>query len=97
MNGIMKINVIVIFQSKKIFFEGYQNAIKNKNKLIVICESCIDQTHGHQKIPYESTIRKQSPTDRLLDSGIILSGSVLKDLQDNLSETEKIIRFFQEL
>ena len=43
-------------QYKKIFFffEGYQNAIKNKNKLIVICESCISQICGHQKIPYES-------------------------------------------
>ena len=79
---------------QKDFFEGYQNAIKNKNKLITICESCIDQTHGHQKIPYES-FRKQSPTDRLLDSGIILSGSVLKELQDNLSETEKMLDFFK--
>ena len=80
---------------QKGFFEGYQNAIKNKNKLIGICESCIDQTHGHQKIPYESFIRKQSPTDRLLESGIILSNNVLKDLQDNLSETEKLLDFFK--
>jgi len=80
---------------QKDFFEGYQRAVGGKQKLIVICEDCIEQTHGNQKIPYESFIRKQSPTDRLLDSGILLSGSVLKDLQDNLSETEKLLKFFK--
>lgn len=80
---------------KKNFFEGYQRAVGGKKKLTVVCEDCIEQTHGNKKIPYESFIRKQSPTDRLLDSGIILSGSVLKDLQDNLSETEKMLVFFK--
>ena len=95
MNGMEKNNVIVIFQSKKIFLKVINEGVGGKQKLIVICEDCIEQTHGNQKIPYESFIRKQSPTDRLLDSGIILSGSVLKDLQDNLSETEELLKFFK--
>jgi len=80
---------------KKDFFRNYTEAIRGKEKLGSICEDCIKHSHEKQKIPYESFIRKESPNDRILDSGIILSKNVLKNLQHNLEETEKMIDFFK--
>ena len=80
---------------KKDFFRNYTEAIRGKEKLGSICEDCIKHSHEKQKIPYESFIRKELPNDRILDSGIILSKNVLKNLQHNLEETEKMIDFFK--
>ena len=80
---------------KKDFFKQYNDSIRGKEKLGSICEDCIKHSHEKQKIPYESFIRKESPNDRILDSGIILSKNVLENLQHNLEETEKMIDFFK--
>jgi|MEHZ01.5.fsa_nt_MEHZ011456910.1_5 hypothetical protein len=77
------------------FFSNYHGAVKGKDKLVVMCEKCIENSHQKQEIPYESFMRKESPNDRVLDSGIILSKNVLQNLQNNLSETEKMIEFFK--
>ena len=77
------------------FFANYHGAVKGKDKLVVICEDCIKESHKKKDIPYESFIRKESPNDRILDSGILLSKNVLENLQNNLSETEKMIEFFK--
>ena len=80
---------------KKDFFEKHAEALRGKEKLVKICECCINNSHEKHEIPYESFIRKESPNDRVLDSGIILSRSVLENLQHNLEETEKLIDFFK--
>lgn len=80
---------------KKDFFKNYSDAVRGKEKLGGICEDCIKHSHQKQEIPYESFIRKESPNDRVLDSGIILSKNVLENLQHNLEETEKLIDFFK--
>ena len=80
---------------KKDFFKNYSDAMRGKEKLGGICEDCIKHSHQKQEIPYESFIRKESPNDRILDSGIILSKNVLENLQHNLEETEKLIDFFK--
>ena len=80
---------------KKDFFEKHAEALRGKEKLVNICECCINNSHEKHEIPYESFIRKESPNDRVLDSGIILSRSVLENLQRNLEETEKLIDFFK--
>ena len=77
------------------FLQSYKEAVRGKEKLCGMCEECINNTHKKQEIPYESFIRKESPNDRILDSGIILSKNVLEKLQDNLKETEKLIDFFK--
>ena len=80
---------------KKDFFKNYSDAMRGKEKLGGICEECIKHSDQKQEIPYESFIRKESPNDRVLDSGIILSKNVLETLQHNLEETEKLIDFFK--
>ena len=80
---------------KKDFFEKHAEALRGKEKLVKICECCINNSHEKHEIPYESFIRKESPNDRVLDSGIILSRSVLENLQHYLEETEKLIDFFK--
>jgi hypothetical protein len=77
------------------FFSNYHGAVKGKDKLVIMCEKCIENSHQKQEIPYESFIRKETPNDRILDSGIILSKNVLQNLYNNLSETEKVIEFFK--
>ena len=81
----------------KDFFKQYNDAVRGKEKLGGICEDCIKHSHLKQEIPYESFIRKESPNDRLLDSGILLSKNVLENLQHNLEETEKLIDFFKNI
>ena len=78
------------------FFNNYRDALQGKQKLLVICEECINSSHKKEGIPYESFIRKESPNERLLDSGIILSNKILNILQNNLSETEKLIDYFKD-
>lgn len=77
------------------FFDDYYKGITGKNNLKVVCEKCIDDSHKKEKIPFESFIRKESPNDRLLNSGIIMSKEVLELLERNLSETEKLLEFFK--
>ncbi len=77
------------------FLQNYQDAFRGKEKLGGICRDCINNSHLKQEIPYESFIRKESPNDRVLDSGILLSKNVLENLQHNLEETEKLIDFFK--
>tara|TARA_B100000686_G_scaffold329710_1_gene391174 strand:+ start:1219 stop:2358 length:1140 start_codon:yes stop_codon:yes gene_type:complete len=79
----------------KDFFKQYNDAVRGKEKLEGICEDCIKHSHQKQEIPYESYIRKESPNDRVLDSGILLSKNVLENLQHNLEETEKLIDFLK--
>ena len=77
------------------FLQNYQDAFRGKEKLGGICRDCINNSHLKQEIPNESFIRKESPNDRVLDSGILLSKNVLENLQHNLEETEKLIDFFK--
>ena len=78
------------------FFNNYRDALQGKEKLLVICEDCINSSHKKEGIPYESFLRKESPNDRVLDSGIILSKRILSILQNNLSETEKLLQYFKD-
>jgi hypothetical protein len=77
------------------FLKNYNDVIIGVEKLSNICENCINNSHEKHQIPYESFMRKQSPNDRLLDSGIILSKNVLDNLKQNLEETEKLLEFFK--
>ena len=77
------------------FFDDYYKGLTGKNNLKVVCEKCIDDSHKNEKIPFESFLRKESPNDRLLNSGIIMSKEVLELLERNLSETEKMLEFFK--
>ena len=77
------------------FLKNYNDVIIGVEKLSNICENCINNSHEKHQIPYESFMRKESPNDRLLDSGIILSKNVLDNLKQNLEETEKLLEFFK--
>jgi hypothetical protein len=77
------------------FFDDYYNGVMGKRNLKIVCKKCIDDSHKNDKIPFESFLRRESPNDRLLKSGIIMSKEVLELLERNLSETEKLLEFFK--